>query len=85
MHIRDAVLRPALGQPVTARRSPAEGGAGCMVGSAPVLRAAAGTATTDAGTGLQRRLLGTSDYRMSRQRQPLGAGHLYTATMGTEH
>ena len=55
MHIRNAALRPGLGQPVRARRSPAESGAGCMVGSALVLRAAAGTATTDAGTGLRRR------------------------------
>ena len=31
------------------------------------------------------KLLGTSDYLMSRQRQPHGAGQLYTATMGIEH
>ena len=55
LHIRNAALRPGLGQPVRARRSPAEGDAACMAGSALVPRAAAGTATTGAGTGLRRR------------------------------
>jgi hypothetical protein len=36
VHVRDAVLRPGLGQPVRARRWPAENAAGCMVGSALV-------------------------------------------------
>src|SRR3954465_13038786 len=55
IHVRDAVLRPGRGQAVRAPRSRAESDAGCMVGSALVLRAAAGMATTGAGTGLRRR------------------------------
>src|SRR3954471_16101700 len=55
IHVRDAELRPGRGQPVRARRWPAENAAGCMVGLALVLRAAAGTATTGAETGRRRR------------------------------
>src|SRR4051812_9179114 len=47
--VAETLPKDAEGQPVRARRSPAENGAGCMAGSAPVLRAAAGTATIGAG------------------------------------
>ena len=70
MHIRNAALRRGLGQLVRARRWPVESGAGCMVGSALVLRAAAGTATTGAGTGLRRRSRSADGCDRSSRRLP---------------